>query len=157
MRFARYNLMRLLPSGVYLASLLVLWALDAVSVASLVWASWLGTAVTALLRLYHSRDVLGARPSLSEARRLVAFGARLHGAALLAALLAQADRLVVITFWDEASLGLYVVALSPRDRRTERRHRRLQHAAPAATRRGRERRSTTADHGPDPALCLRCC
>jgi O-antigen/teichoic acid export membrane protein len=112
MRFARYNLVRLLPSGIYLVGLVVLWALGAVSVTSLVWASWLGTAVTALLRLYHSRDVLGVRPSLAEARRLVAFGARLHGAALLAALLAQADRLVVITFWDEASLGLYIVALS---------------------------------------------
>jgi O-antigen/teichoic acid export membrane protein len=66
----------------------------------------------ALVRLYHSRDVLGARPSLAEARRLIAFGARLHGAALLAVLFAAADRFVVITFWDDASLGLYVVALT---------------------------------------------
>ena len=112
MRFARYNLTRLLPSAVYLAGLLVLWRLDAVSVAALVWASWLGTALTAVVRLCHSREALRAPPSLSEARRLLAFGARLHGAALLAALLAQADRLVVITFWDDASLGLYVVALT---------------------------------------------
>jgi O-antigen/teichoic acid export membrane protein len=49
---------------------------------------------------------------LPEARRLVAFGARLHGAALLAALLAQADRFVIVAFWDDASLGLYVVALT---------------------------------------------
>jgi O-antigen/teichoic acid export membrane protein len=110
MRFARYNLVRLLPSGVYLAGLLVLWRLDAVSVAALVGASWLGTAVTAVVRLYHSRAALCARPSLSEARRLIAFGARLHGAAVLAVLLAQADRFVVITFWDDASLGFYVVA-----------------------------------------------
>ncbi|HSA79563.1 MAG TPA: oligosaccharide flippase family protein [Geminicoccaceae bacterium] len=112
LRFARYNLTRLLPSGVYLVGLLVLCALDAVSVASLVWACWLGTAVTALVRLCHSRDALRARPSLAEARRLVVTGARLHGAALLAALLAQADRFVVITFWDHATLGLYVVALT---------------------------------------------
>jgi O-antigen/teichoic acid export membrane protein len=112
MRFARYNLVRLLPSGVYLVGLLLLWRLDAVSVASLVWASWLGTAVTAAVRLCHSRDALRARPSLSEARRLVAFGARLHGAALLAVLLAGADRFVVVTFWDDASLGLFVVALT---------------------------------------------
>ena len=112
MRFARYNLMRLLPSGVYLAGLLVLWGLDAVSVASAVWASWLGTAVTAVIRLYGSRDALRAWPSPSEARQLLAFGARLHGAALLAILLGGADRFVVITFWDDASLGLYVVALT---------------------------------------------
>ncbi|MCC2665360.1 MAG: polysaccharide biosynthesis protein [Geminicoccaceae bacterium] len=112
MRFARYNLTRLLPSSVYLLGLLVLWGLDAVSVASLVWASWLGTALTAIVRLYHSHDDLRARPSLSEARRLIAFGARLHGAALLAVLLAHADRLIVVTFWDDASLGLYVVALT---------------------------------------------
>jgi enterobacterial common antigen flippase len=110
MRFARYNLVRLLPSGVYLVGLLVLCALDAVSVASFVWASWLGTAVTAVVRLYHSRAVLRTWPSLSEAHRLIAFGARLHGATLLAVLLAGADRFVVITFWDDASLGLYVVA-----------------------------------------------
>jgi O-antigen/teichoic acid export membrane protein len=112
MRFARYNLTRLLPPGVYLVGLLVLWALDAASVASFVWASWLGTALTALVRLYQSRAALRARPALSEARRLLAFGARLHGAALLAVALAVADRFVVITFWDDASLGLYVVALT---------------------------------------------
>jgi O-antigen/teichoic acid export membrane protein len=112
LRFARYNLTRLVPSGVYLIGLLALWALDAVSVASLVWASWLGTAVTAVVRLCQSREALRARPSWSEARRLTLFGARLHGAALLAALLAQADRFVVVAFWDDASLGLYVVALT---------------------------------------------
>ena len=112
MRFARYNLVRLLPSGVYLVGLLVLYALEAVSVAAFVWASWLGTALTALVRLYYSRDVLRTRPCLAEARRLIAFGARLHGAALLAVVLAGADRFVVITFWDDASLGLYVVALT---------------------------------------------
>ena len=112
MRFARYNLIRLLPPGLYLVGLLALWALGVVSVASLVWASWLGTALSALVRLYHSRAAVRIWPSLSEARRLIVFGARLHGAALLAVLLAGADRLVVITFWDDASLGLYVVALT---------------------------------------------
>jgi O-antigen/teichoic acid export membrane protein len=112
LNFTRYNLIRLVPPGVYLLGLLLLWALEAASVASLVWASWLGTALAALLRLYHRPDVLRARPSLAEARRLLACGARLHGAALLAVLLAGADRLVVITFWDDRSLGLYVVALT---------------------------------------------
>jgi O-antigen/teichoic acid export membrane protein len=112
MRFARYNLTRLLPAGVYLLGLLLLWALDAVSVTSLVWASWLGTALTALVCLSQSRAELGGRPSLTEARRLVATGTRLHGAALLAVLLAQADRFVVVTFWDDATLGLYVIALT---------------------------------------------
>ena len=112
MRFFRYNLLRLLPPGVYLVGLLVLWALDAASVAAFVWTSWLGTALTALVRLYQNREALWARPALSEARRLLAFGARLHGAALLAVLLAVADRFVVVTFWDDTSLGLYVVALT---------------------------------------------
>ena len=112
MRFFRYNLTRLLPSGIYLVGMLVLWALDAASLAAFVWASWLGTALTALARLYQNRKALCARPALSEARRLLAFGARLHGAALLAVLLAVADRFVVVTFWDDTSLGLYVVALT---------------------------------------------
>jgi O-antigen/teichoic acid export membrane protein len=112
MRFLRYNLVRLLPSAAYLAGLLLLWALNAASVAAFVWASWLGTALTALVRLYGSRTILRARPAWSEARRLLAFGARLHGAALLAVLLAVADRFVVVTFWDDRSLGLYVVALT---------------------------------------------
>jgi O-antigen/teichoic acid export membrane protein len=110
LRFARYNLIRLLPSCVYLASLLVLWALDAASVAALVWASWLGTAIAAATRLCQAGDRLRARPCLAQARALLALGARFHGAALLAALLAQADRFVVLTFWDDAGLGLYVVA-----------------------------------------------
>jgi enterobacterial common antigen flippase len=112
LRFRRYNLIRLLPPAVYLVGLLVLWALDAASVAAFVWASWLGTALTAVVRLYGSRAALGARPAWSEARRLLAFSARLHGAALLAVLLAVADRFVVVTFWDDASLGLYAVALT---------------------------------------------
>jgi O-antigen/teichoic acid export membrane protein len=112
LRFARYNLVRLLPSHTYLASLLVLWALDAVSVATLVGATWLGTAVTAAVRLWQAREALRARPSPIEARALLALGARFHGAALLAALLGQADRFVVLTFWDDASLGLYAVALT---------------------------------------------
>jgi O-antigen/teichoic acid export membrane protein len=112
LRFLRYNLVRLLPPAVYLAGLLVLWALDAASVAALVWASWLGTALTALVRVYGGRAALRARPTLAEARRLLAFGARLHVAALLAVLLAAADRFIVVTFWDDRSLGLYVVALT---------------------------------------------
>jgi enterobacterial common antigen flippase len=112
LRFFRYNLTRLLPPAVYLVGLLVLWALGAVSVAACLWASWLGTAATAVVRLHGSRHALRARPSLSEARRLLAFGARLHGAGVLAVLLATADRFVVVTFWDDRSLGLYVVALT---------------------------------------------
>ena len=110
LRFTRYNLVRLLPSYVYLACLLTLWALGAVSVAAFVGATWLGTAVTALVRLYQARNALRARPSASEAQALLSLGTRFHGAALLAALFAQADRFVVLTFWDDASLGLYVVA-----------------------------------------------
>jgi enterobacterial common antigen flippase len=112
MRFFRYNVVRLLPPSIYLIGLLVLWALEAASVAALVWTSWLGTALTAMVRLYGSRAALRARPTLSEVRRLLAFGARLHIAALLAVLLAAADRFVVVTFWDDRSLGLYVVALT---------------------------------------------
>jgi enterobacterial common antigen flippase len=112
LRFFRYNLTRLLPPAVYLVGLLVLWALGAVSVAACLCASWLGTAAAAMVRLYGSRHALRARPSLSEARRLLAFGARLHGAGVLAVLLALADRFVVVTFWDDRSLGLYVVALT---------------------------------------------
>ena len=112
LRFTRYNLVRLLPSYVYLASLLTLWALDAVSVPALVWATWLGTAITALARLYQARHALRVRPSACEARSLLALGTRFHGAALLGALFAQADRFVVLTFWDDASLGLYVVAVT---------------------------------------------
>jgi enterobacterial common antigen flippase len=110
MRFVRYNLVRLLPSAIYLGGLLALWACDAVSVAACVVASWLGTALTAVVRLRLGRAVLATPPSLAEARQLLAFGVRLHGASVLAVLLGGADQFVVLTFFDDASLGLYVVA-----------------------------------------------
>lgn len=112
MRFRRYNLVRLVPSTIYLVGLIVLWAADAISVSTVVWAIWLGTFLAVLVRLYFARDLLRARPSISEGRLVLLFALRFHSGALFALLLAHADRFVVITFWDDTTVGLYVVAFT---------------------------------------------
>lgn len=111
-RFTRYNLFRLGPSWIYLIAILGLWAAGHVSATSLLWASWLGTAVTAAARAWAFRHDLIALPSWREASGLLRQGALFHGATVIAALSAQVDRLVVMRFFDDAAVGYYVVALT---------------------------------------------
>ena len=147
MRFFRYNLTRLLPSGVYLVGMLVLWALDAASLAAFVWASWLGTALTALLRLYQNREALCGRPALSEARRLLAFrrpSPRRRAARGPARGGRPLRRHHLLGRHEPRPLCRGADAC---DRRTEPDHQRLQHPAPAAPRPDQGRRGATADPG----------
>jgi O-antigen/teichoic acid export membrane protein len=109
-RFARLNLLRLGPSWIYLLAIGVLWLVDAVSVASLVWASWLGAALTVGGRLVLARSDLWVSPSVSEFRALLALGTRFHAGAVLALLAGQADRMLLLLLFDDATIGHYVVA-----------------------------------------------
>jgi O-antigen/teichoic acid export membrane protein len=112
LRFHRYNVFRLIPSGVYLIGLLALWGTGAISVEAAVWATWMGTFLTAVIRLYFARDELRARPSMTEARALAVNAMRFHGGTIFSLLLSQADRLAVIVFWDARTVGFYVVAFT---------------------------------------------
>ena len=112
LRFHRYNVFRIVPSGVYLIGLLALWSAGAISVEAAVWAIWAGTFLTAILRLFFARGELRARPSMAEARALAANAIRFHGGAIFSLLFSQADRFAVIVFWDSKTIGLYVVAFT---------------------------------------------
>ncbi len=151
LRFFRYNLVRLLPSGVYLVGLLALWALDVASVAALVWASWLGTALTALLRLYQSRGASSPAGAVRGApaaglrrpppRRRAARGSARRGRPLRRRDLLGRCQPRPVRRGDDAS-----------DRRTEPGHRRLQRRASAAPRPGQRRRGAKANTSARPWL-----
>jgi O-antigen/teichoic acid export membrane protein len=109
-RFLRLNLLRLGPSWIYLTGIGTLWLAGAVSVTTLVWAIWAGSAVTVAARLFLLRNHVLAGPDLDEARALLALGARFHAGAVLALLAGQADRMLLLLTFDDTTVGHYVVA-----------------------------------------------
>jgi O-antigen/teichoic acid export membrane protein len=111
-RMGRYNALRVLPFLVNAAGLVLLAALGRVTVEGALWCSWAGIFAAAAVRLWMGRSEGRARPSTREARRLVRFGLHFHGAAVLALLASNADRLLVVFLWDERAVGLYAVALT---------------------------------------------
>jgi len=109
-RFSRVNVLRLSPSWLYLAGIGALWLAGAVSVASLVWASWLGACLTVLARCWVGRDLLASQPSVLEMRALLSLGARFHVGTVLSLLAGQADRMALFMLFDDETAGHYVVA-----------------------------------------------
>ncbi|MCL6608975.1 MAG: oligosaccharide flippase family protein [Geminicoccaceae bacterium] len=109
-RFTRLNFVRLGPSWFYLGGIGLLWLADAVSVATLVAAAWLGAALTTAIQIHLARRAVLARPDLAEIRALLALGARFHVGAVLALLAGQADRMLLLLLFDDATVGHYVVA-----------------------------------------------
>jgi O-antigen/teichoic acid export membrane protein len=112
MCFRRYNLLRLLPSHVYLAGLLALWLFREASVAGILWAGWLGTCITPLVHLPLMRRSFRPGFSQSEARRLVAVSGRFHFASILSLIGSRLDQMMVLKFWDDRTVGYYAVALT---------------------------------------------
>lgn len=109
-RFSRVNFIRLGPSWIYLLGIGVLWLAGAVSAESLLWASWVGSALTVAARLAIRSDQLLARPDSTEMRALFGLGARFHAQALLFMLASQADRIILFIAFPDRAIGLYVVA-----------------------------------------------
>src|SRR3989442_7690479 len=82
------------------------------SVDTVLRASWVGVAITAVTRLVLAgRDFVG-RPQLDRSATLLLTGVRFHSAAVLAFVGAQADRLFVVSLFDSTNVGYYVVALA---------------------------------------------
>lgn len=112
LRFVRYNFWGLSSSLIHLCGLVTLWALDLITVETALAAMWLGTGVTTLaLLLCRARD-LGGRPSRAEFNGLLRTTASFHSANLIFLLGSRVDRGVVMLFWGDAAVGLYVVALT---------------------------------------------
>jgi O-antigen/teichoic acid export membrane protein len=112
MRFLRYNLLRLLPPYIYLASLLFFWASGATSVATVLWGGWLGTLITPLAQLVLARTDFSAAFCQHEARGILGISYRFHLAYLLSLLASRLDQMIVLGFWDDRTIGYYVVALT---------------------------------------------
>jgi O-antigen/teichoic acid export membrane protein len=111
LRFDAYNMLRLVPTVVYLVALLGLWAMNAFSVSTLVWATWAATGITAVVRLARVPWASVTLPSAAEARALLTVAVSFHATAVLATVAAQIDRIVVMRSFDDATVGHYAVAL----------------------------------------------
>ena len=109
-RFQRLNFVRLGPTLFYLGGIGLFWLADAVSVATLVAAAWLGAALTTVIQIHLARRDVVLRPDLGEIRALLALGARFHAGAVLALFAGQADRMLLLLMFDDATVGQYVVA-----------------------------------------------
>lgn len=110
--FARYNLFRLLPQATYLVGMLVLWQQSALSVPTLLAASWLGTALICAARWRLTRRNGISLPRPSEMAALLRTGLEFHTTAFAGILFQNADRVICITYFTHADLGHYAVALA---------------------------------------------
>lgn len=110
--FSRYNGLRLVPQSVYLAALIALMILHLATLETVLLAMWIGVAMTATARLWLAKGELFQRPRLKPFLMLLAVGGRFHGAAVLALVVAQIDRLFVILLFDTTSVGYYVAAVA---------------------------------------------
>jgi len=112
LHFGRYNFLRLLVPVIYLIGLVTLWITGSVSVASVVAVNCAATVLLALLRIILQGRTIVTKPSWREGVELLRLSSRMHLATVLLFLAAQADQYVVLILWDDATLGLYVVALT---------------------------------------------
>lgn len=110
--FSRYNALRLVPQSTYLVALIVLMMLHRATLQTVLLAMWTGVALTAIARLWLAREELFQRPQLTPFLKLLAAGGRFHGAAALALVVTQVDRLFVISLFETASVGYYVAAIA---------------------------------------------
>jgi O-antigen/teichoic acid export membrane protein len=111
-RFSAYNVQRLLPPIIYLIGLVVLWRLDRINVANVVYANLIGTVVVAGLRLRTLKRSVSLPLRFSEARLLLKIGFRFHGVTVLLVLAAQADQVLAVANMSNKEIGLYMVALT---------------------------------------------
>ncbi len=105
LEFSRFNTLRLLVPLLYLVGVLMLWVTGKVSVGWFVAANFAATTLMALLALLQHGSLFLHTSSLEEAKALVRFGLRFHPAAIVLLLASQVDLFVVLTLWDDATLG----------------------------------------------------
>lgn len=105
-----FNILRLCQPLVYAAGLIALILFQSLRIDTVLATTLFATGVSVLLGLYFE----GARipgwnfPAMLE---LLRTGLRIHGVNLLVCIAAEADKLIVLRWMDDASAGLYAVAL----------------------------------------------
>lgn len=110
LNFAWHNTLVIAVPAVYLAALCGLWLAGRFTVENVVWANLGGVVVVTILRLGLGWKWVLRLPCAVEARQLFATGLRFYLTAMVMLLGSQADRMVLVTFWSNASIGLYSVA-----------------------------------------------
>jgi O-antigen/teichoic acid export membrane protein len=109
-RFLAFNLVRLIPSAVYLVGLVGLVGLGRLTVESALWANFAGTAVAAGVRLAR-RDAWGP-VAAAWGWRIMRQALAFYATMLTVLLSTQVDRLFVVLFFSDRWVGLYAVGMT---------------------------------------------
>lgn len=110
LNFAWHNTLVVGVPAVYVVALCVLWSTGSFTVENVVWANLVGVVAVATLRMVLAWRWLLRLPCAAEARQLLVTGLRFYLTAMVMLIGTQADRMVLVTFWDNASIGLYSIA-----------------------------------------------
>jgi O-antigen/teichoic acid export membrane protein len=112
LQFTAYNVQRIFAPLAYLFLLVILWLADSVSISTVVAASLIAVWVLAAFQVGRGRGLAKVAVRAEWLRRLARRGASFHGAAGLMILSTQADRIVALRLFDDATVGYYVVAFA---------------------------------------------
>jgi O-antigen/teichoic acid export membrane protein len=111
-RFWQYNLLRLVPPISYLLGLGILWYLDKINLANVVFANLIGTILAAFLRLSLTWREISFNFKFAELKQLLITGFRFHGLTIVFVLGAQVDQGLGIINLSNTDMGYYIVALT---------------------------------------------
>lgn len=111
-RFARLNLLRLMPHAGYLLFVWLVFHILSPGVMLAALAQMGAAVLTLVLLLGMQRQILLAVPDWHVLRGLLGTGIRFHGANLMSMLREQTMRFIPIALFDPATIGLFAVAMT---------------------------------------------
>ena len=112
LKFSRFNGQRVVQAVAYPILLLVLWVAGILTVEHAAIAVIFGTAIVALLRVWHARSSLTTRPSQHEAKQLLWLSFPLHVVNVVKSLSMQVDKMALLFFSNDTELGLYIASIT---------------------------------------------
>ena len=112
LNFTLHNFLVVSLPGIYLLALVILWYFGLFTVANVVWANLASIVVVSLVRMLLGWRWLVHLPSIAESKCLFTSGIKFHITSVAVLIGSQVDRLVLVTFWDNISIGMYAVALT---------------------------------------------
>ncbi len=110
LQFNRYNLIQLLQTFTYFSTLLMLLVFSIISIQNAVWASVSGVVMVTFVLLIFFKNDFVKTPSLNMCADLLRRGTTFHFTTIVSLISNQLDKLIVIKFLDNLSIGYYVVA-----------------------------------------------
>jgi len=115
LNFVRFNILRLIQPLLYLSGVVGLWLSGYLRVTYIAYAALLTTVITAFSRawLVSDKNIIGlSLPVREEIKKIFSMGLKFHLTNLFMIANADADKLIILILSDNASLGLYTVALA---------------------------------------------